>query len=137
MSSDYAIPGLMPLTSPVAETEAPLPSVLEPHSLAQTLWQGIESIGPYTINDLPPYFSAEKVTMTLINGNWPCVSYTLSSEPVEGEGTITIHDSATWWFSIEAQALPLLPGIWEWKIFVTDFRGEILPIFSGILPITP
>lgn len=134
--TEFAIPGLMPIDAPTFEV-TPKFLELSPHSASNSLWVGIASIGPVTINEEPPPYPASRVIMELvpqIESEIRCI--VLDSEE-GGDGTINIVDAATWYFGVPAQALPAWPGLWAWKITVIDSRGEAFKPFQGQLLVTP
>ena len=63
--------------------------------------------------------------------------YRLSSEQVNGSGSVVIVDAAEWKFNAPRQALPLGVGNYTWEIHVTDASAETHVCYVGELLITP
>ncbi len=134
--TEFSIPGLMPIDSPVTEVTPQFLS-LEPHNHSDTDWIGISSIGPMTINGETPAVAAERILMEFIPQLYPereCVVF--DSEP-DADGTITIEDGETWQFAIPAQPLPLFPGLWDWVIRVVTEEDKSVQLYKGQILILP
>jgi len=128
---NYAIPGLMPVTSPLSEG-APLHVNLPVYYKANELWDGIESIGPTTRDS-----DAATVKMEFaLDSSFESMCLTLASDGSE-TGTVTITDAETWLFAVPAQELPLDVGLWFWRIHVTGDDAVTWRAHQGTLVIQP
>lgn len=139
MPSDYqfALPGLMALQTPISDTLTLVHS-LDPHSVVNSLWQGIVTIGPIVTSDatpLPDAVSAELEFST--DSDFEHIEYVLTTTPDGGQGNLTITDATTWLFEVPEQPLPLSPALWYWRFKVTDASEETQRIYRGTLLVTP
>jgi hypothetical protein len=134
---NYAIPGLMPVTSPLAEL-LPLLIRLETYYKANSPWPGIESIGPVLVNDEVPASPAALVVMEFAEDtDFQNICYTLASD-ASADGTVTIDgDGSTWLFEVPDQDLPLHIGMWHWRLLITAVDESVLKIYGGTLLIQP
>ncbi len=128
--SEFAIPGLMPTTSPVAEV-TPQYLQFESHDSSNTNWVGVESIGPILINDESPTVEAARVILEFVPQLYPdreCVVF--DSEP-DADGLIVIEEPDTWEFVIPPQPLPLCPGLWDWRLRVVTVEDVSITLYNG------
>ena len=134
---NYAVPGLMPVTSPKADT-----SILEvkPELLLETHvhgddWPGVVSIGPITVNGAVPANPVAWATMTFRRRVGCTPALILSSE----NGEIVLDDAVGWVMSIpavQASDFVLNVGIWEWDIKAIEATsGELYRLYSGWLQV--
>ena len=97
-------------------------------------WEGM-SIGPITMDDgdgpVPPTYSCDSCRMHFRDGKTLELGYALSSDPEEGEGTITIVDDGTYEFNIPRQVLGLTAGTWEYDFETIDTQGMPTTWFRG------
>lgn len=134
--TEFAVPGMMPVTAPKYEADQVF-FEFEPHSASDSLWEGVTSIGPVTINGEPPYFPATRAYMMFVpqmGSADACVIF--DSEP-NADGEVMIDSPSLWAFSIPEQNLPLWPGMWGWSFHVLDSRGESLKLYEGQILINP
>lgn len=99
-------------------------------------WEGM-SIGPivYMDGETPssPPLPCTSCRMQFRNKTTLELGFALSSDPGEGEGTITIIDDADYTFEIPRQLLVIDAGTWEYDFETTDsddlpttwFKGKI------------
>ena len=125
----------MDIQSPVSGSLRPVSS-LAPHYLSGGPWQGIESIGPVTVNGSPMPSSAVSVTMEFSRTADFCedsILKTLTSD----DGEIIIQDAALWLFEVPDQPLVIAPGMWYWMVRVTAADGSVTVIYVGSLIVYP
>lgn len=152
--SDFALPGLMPQTSPLYEA-LPKRVPLSPHRASSSLWQGIDAIGPIEINNLAPDYPAQYVRMEfrprLREQDEPVVlesgllvmlhtgEHVFSGEELAAldYNQIEILDPETWFFQIPPQPLSLAPGLWDWKILIEDTNNVRNVFYEGSLLVRP
>lgn len=134
----FAIPGLMEMQTPVSDGLT-VYAELDPYSISDTLWAGIERVGPITMNGEPldpPATYAEMSFASAEAGVPP--AYTLNTEPSASNGTITIaSDQASQWFVVPAQELPLWTGLWYWIFRVRDADDKSITVSRGTIRVTP
>lgn len=132
---NFSIPGLMEMQSPISDSLPPI-IPLTPHSASDTLWYGIQSIGPVTVDGMP--FTAPAAVAELVfsriapfyDRDQPLV---LSSVT----GAVSIDGAAAWLFSVPPQPLPLAVGTWRWTFSVTDTEGVTKKLYEDDILITP
>ncbi len=131
MPHDFAIPGLMPLDSPIDDV-TPDHTWLEPHDAINSEWAGIPVLGPYLIDGIAPAYPAASAVMVFTADRLHCQDWALviGSDP-ELPGDVSIMLPDQWEFSVPPQPLPLHPGNWDWFFIVTDSRGEEVRAWSG------
>jgi hypothetical protein len=134
----FSIPGLMELQTPISDD---LTSVLKlaPHSQRDSLWVGIDSIGPITEGGAAMSDAAADARIEFsASSDGECARYILTTNPTETEGLINIVGTpADWLFSIPSQSLPLPVGLWCWTFCVTDVVDTSRVIYKGTLLVTP
>lgn len=139
--STFAIPGLMPVCSPKYDETVP-PFILYPHCVSDTLWEGIDPIGPILRDDgegnlTAPPTAAARLLIEFVPRMHPereCVVF--DSEP-GADGLTEIVNAETWAFSVAAQPLPLDVGWWDWQMKVVDVLDVATVIYKGSILITP
>ena len=130
--SEFSIPGLMPTTSPIAES-TPCQLQLEAHDSSNTNWIGIASIGPIVINNEPPTLPAARVIMELVPQLYPDRQVLIFDSEPGADGIIVIEEADTWEFVVPVQPLPAEPGLWDWRIRVVTPDDVTYTIYSGQL----
>lgn len=127
----------MQLQSPGSEA-LPLVNRLPAHSLGNSLWAGVELIGPVTEAGEPmpgEVVSARMEFAPTSDGRYPL--HALSSTPLAGEGSVTIVGApGDWTFSIPPQPLPLPIGLWFMTLRVTTDDGAAQVIYRGTIIVT-
>ena len=136
-NSQFSIPGLMDLQTPASD-RLPTITKLAAHSVVDTLWVGIPTIGPITENGDPMGSPAASARMEFSrSADGSCPQYTLSTTPAIGVGTIIIEGAPTnWLFSVPAQTLPLPVGVWYWTFRVADTNTAVRLIYRGTIIVT-
>jgi hypothetical protein len=120
---------------------APALVVLEPHYRGDT-WRGLE-IGPVQFNTgtvavpvlVDPPFPLVSCRMQFRDSDDVCF-YELSSEVLEGNGTITIADDVSWTITIPPQLLPLESKTWKYDLECVDSDGTVITIYYGTMVVT-
>lgn len=136
--TDFAIPGLMPVTTPIYD-ETPPVFRLERHRALDSKWAGVERLGPVTFFNpgeapvVPSVSAASAILEFRPRLHEGCTAKTLKSE----DDKIVINDAELWDFTVPPQELDLMPGIWDWKFIVTDTDGETYLAYTGTLLVTP
>jgi hypothetical protein len=140
MSHDFAIPGLMPLGSPIDDVTPPY-HVLEPHDLFNSLWAGIPELGPYLTSEgvAPAYpavsarmvFTASSRRPSNVPRKYRDWVWVLGTDLETSDGEVQIMLPAEWVFRVPEQPLPLWHGNWDWVFIVEDSRGESWRTHSG------
>lgn len=128
-TTNFALPGLMPLDSPVADVTPPYVT-LTPFRAEDSKWDGIEAIGPVTINGIAPEETALAAELVLRHELPGICPITLTTE----NGGVVIADAVSWYFYVPAQALHVIPGPWRWKFRVTTDSGT-KTYYEGVLPV--
>lgn len=132
---NFTIPGLMAMQSPVSDS-LPAVSALAPHHMANSPWQGIELIGPVTLNEEPMPSAAVSAVMEFCR-----TSDFYPDEVIElltsADGHIVITDAAAWTFEIPDQPLELESGMWYWRVIVTAADDSKLVVYSGTIILRP
>lgn len=133
---NYAVPGLMPVTSSKANNAmslAPAPTFLDPHVEGDN-WVGIPVIGPMTVDGVRPSASLAGVRMIFFQEVISCSELILTNE----SGHIIIEDEVTWEFSIPevpSGDFTLKAGSYKWVIETTDADGVVRSLLNGILEV--
>lgn len=101
---------------------------LTPHTCGTT-WRGIPTIGPITVNGVPPgvIATAEFHFLASLSDAEPSLKL---SAPSSG---LVINSTTQWMLSIPEQMLPLAPGVWHWKLVTTDTAGNVRVFSKGNL----
>lgn len=137
---NYAVPGLMPTTSPKYEASTFVqipPIILVPYILGE-IWDGIASVGPVLINGLQPVHALSSVRMVLYWSYKKSAAVVFSTNPSDGQGEITISDAFTWELTVEptqAEIMNLHPGTWLWDMYATDTAGHEITLYKGTLDV--
>lgn len=134
---NYAVPGLMPVTSPKQEAAMPLLPIvifLEPHVMGDD-WAGIPTIGPVLFNDAPPSTTLAVARIIFFRNNLSEHELIIdTSSPY-----FTIVDDATWEMTIgvvPGVEFTLTEGQWEWIIDVEDADGIKQTLYRGTIEVT-
>lgn len=129
--SDYAIPGLMPRLSPrFDEREAFRDLVRLPAYIIGATWAGVAAELLAVAAEKKTAATLSKVSLRLSNNVCPPIYIDFSTEPGIGELPITIDDPAEWTHhipSVSAEDFPLLQGIYEGRVYITDSEGVTIP----------
>jgi hypothetical protein len=88
-------------------------------------WEGFSSATTVT-----PETALASVKMTFLHETKD-YTFTYSSTPTASQGTITINDTVTWDFIVEAMVLPLPLGLYDFDLIATDTTGRIIPVYYG------
>ncbi len=132
--TEFAIPGMMPVSSPLYDTLPPRP-VLSPYRLGNSLWGGISSIGPITRNGAPFPHPAVRVLLEFSSAaHGRRIQWVLDSDE-GGDGSVTIVNAGTWAFQVPPQPLPLRQGNWDWSFKVVDSTGETHNPYTGTISV--
>ena len=112
----------------------PVAVSLPAHSRGDT-WEGL-TIGPVLFNDAQPSSALGSCRLYFRRETGGTIGYKLKSDPGDGEGSITITNTATWSITVPAQALSLAAGPWLWDFETTDAAGVVRTLYNGTLTIT-
>lgn len=138
MPTDYtfAVPRLMEMQTPRSDLQ-PTYLEFEPHTLANTNWIGVSEIGPFTLNGDPMPFAAARVVLEFFE-KFGCekVLWSFDSD-AGGDGTAVIESPSAWLFSIPEQPVGLPPGMWPWRLRVTDVSGVTRQLHTGTMIVEP
>lgn len=99
-------------------------------------WDGIMLIGPVTFNGEPPPATLASVLINFRKA-WNDVvpAYVLSTDPLEGQGTIIITSASLWTMNVPTQALPLRAGTWKYDVQLTDSNGVVFTPLGGTIAV--
>ena len=127
----FSIPGLMEIQTPISDA---LPQFLHlsPHRASNTLWSGIASIGPVTVNGTSMPYPAVNAWLEFFDRSTPDAPVCVLSNIADLDGDITIVEPASAWaFVVPEQPLPVAPGMWDWRFRVEDSAGSVTTIYDG------
>lgn len=133
---NYAVPGLMPVTSPKYEKAlalSPETIFFEP-CVEGDDWEGVPTIGPVLFNGTQPADALSKVRLIFFETLFTAPDLILTSE----SGIVVIEDAATWEISVPvvtAELFTLKAGTYKWVIETTDAAGVVRSLFKGILEV--
>ena len=132
---NYAIPGLMPESSPKFESVQrtnPDGTPYDEHRMTPVLsgdrWPG-ESFDVIYEGGNPGVLTTLRITMRLGSTQGD-----VGLEMADGDG-LTITDPQTWSFDIDACNIPLSPGEWWGDVECTNEDGEVYTPFTIVLPV--
>ena len=117
-----------------------LPTILhlEPYSLANSHWDGIESIGPITLNGEQMASDAVRAWLEFSPySDGSCPTYIIDSNVVVGRGLVGIDSAPLWMFSVAPQRILLTQGLWYWSFKVTDTEDITHSVYAGRFVVRP
>ena len=109
---------------------------LDPHYRGDA-WEGM-TIGPIVedVNGVPTPPALECVSCRMhFRDKDGVLGYALSSNPGQGQGTITIVNATTYVFAIPRQLLALEAGTWELDFETTDSSSMPTTWFQGSIKV--
>lgn len=141
MPASFSIPGLMPPDSPKYAGHQP-PFVLHTHRAGDTLWEGIDPIGPIVFDDgegntTSPPASAVRLVMEFVPRMYAGRQCVVFDNLDSADGLTEIVSGSSWQFRVPVQPLPLAPGYWDWILYVVDERDVRTDLYAGEILITP
>lgn len=126
----------MTCTTALAFRAPPVKVDLSPFVEGDT-WNGIQLIGPVTINGDPPAASLA-VARLGFKRNYSDFQHAAMVSSQDGEGgPLEIIDADLWTMSVPAQQLPLLAGQYRWDLETVDSDGEVKTYIGGVIEVTP
>ena len=133
---NFAIPGLMPVTTPKYENAlslSPETVFFEP-CVEGDDWEGVPTVGPVTFNGQQPSAALSSARLVFYESIITYPELVLTS----GAGNIVIEDAVTWEMSIPivpAESFTLKAGTYKWVIETTDADGVVRSLYKGILEV--
>lgn len=109
-----------------------------PPIVVNDTWNGIQLIGPITINSEPPAAALVSAKMSFRRAYTDIspVFTLVSGTPGPAQGQLTILDDDAWTMTVPAQVIPLRTGTWRWDLELIDANGVKKTWIGGTIAVT-